>query len=72
MRGAGFEADPQGEVRFSYGRDFQNNSKLYYRDVGGEWELVNDESGIDETISVTVDPSKPVRVVRDLSSRLSG
>ncbi|GAB3728343.1 S9 family peptidase [Luteimonas pelagia] len=44
VRGAGFAADPQGEVRFSYGRDFQNANKLYYRDVGGEWELVNDET----------------------------
>jgi dipeptidyl aminopeptidase/acylaminoacyl peptidase len=44
VRGASFEADPQGEVRFSWGQDFQNANKLYYRDVGGEWELLNDEA----------------------------
>ncbi len=44
VRRARFHADARGEVRFAYGADADNVSRLYYRERGGEkWRLVNSE-----------------------------
>lgn len=42
---ASFSTDGEGRVRFVYGTDLKNNSKLYHRaGDNAEWTLVNDES----------------------------
>src|SRR6185295_6197773 len=49
---ATFGTDREGHVRFAWGADTDNRTKLYYRDDdGAKWELVNDEhtSGLSMT-----------------------
>lgn len=43
-RAASFLADPGGDVRFAHGENKAYDSVLYYREPGGEWQLINDES----------------------------
>ncbi|WP_420007378.1 prolyl oligopeptidase family serine peptidase [Xanthomonas sacchari] len=45
VRRAKFFSDSQGKVRFAWGADADNASKLFYRDAkGSDWKLINDES----------------------------
>lgn len=45
VRRASFVTDNGGEVRFAYGANVDNVSRLYYRDAtGAEWRLVNDQN----------------------------
>ncbi len=45
IRGASFDTDNQGVVRFALGEDSEGNTKLYYRaGESAKWELINDEA----------------------------
>lgn len=45
VRRASFVTDNNGQVRFAFGANVDNSSKLYYRDAAGtDWRLVNDQA----------------------------
>ncbi len=45
VRRASFVTDNNGEVRLAYGADFDNASKLYYREAAGsDWRLLNNQN----------------------------
>jgi dipeptidyl aminopeptidase/acylaminoacyl peptidase len=47
IRNAGFVVDNAGQVRFAHGSGSDNVSRLYYRENGDAWKLVNDERTTD-------------------------
>jgi len=45
VQSAGFVTDLQGQVRFAYGENIDNKTRLYYREADNEdWTLINDEA----------------------------
>lgn len=45
VKGASFHIDSKGAVRFARGAEYDNASKLYYRETDtADWKLVNDEN----------------------------